>query len=228
MQRVANFMATPTIEKPSVVAYQELATLIEPNDRLKPAQVLRKIEHLRRLWSIDADAYQECSISFGCFRRWWQRYPLGNTVIMTEKDEIVASIGIWAIAPDQFSAFTAGQIREQELLPVTLSQCQKRPQNSWYVSGVVLAKDYRGRIKRNPLLQLLRAALGDWIGSDHVAFPLQVVALGEYEEGDNLLQRFGFSKVADRDQMPDSCHLYSLVLESEEHAESILKSRNLW
>lgn len=221
-------MATRTLDKPSVVAYQELATLIGPNDRLKPAQSLKKIDHLRRLWSIDADAYQECSISFECFRRWWQRYPLGNTVIMTETDEIVASIGIWAIAPEQFSAFTTGQIREQQLLPVPLSHCQKQPQTNWYVSGVVLAEAYRGRIKRNPLLQLLSAALGDWIGSDHVAFPLQVVALGEYEEGDNLLQRFGFSKVADREQMPDGCHLYSLEIQSEEHAESILKSRNLW
>lgn len=218
----------PTLDKPSVVAYQELATLIEPNPRLKPAQPLRKIEHLRRLWAIDADAYQECSITFECFRHWWQRYPLGNTVILSEDEEIVASIGIWAIEPSQFSAFTTGQLREQELLPVRLSQCQKSPQNHWYVSGVVLAKDYRGRIKRNPLLQLLRTALGDWVGSDHVKFPLQVVALGEYEEGDNLLQRFGFSKLAEREQMPDGCHLYSLTIESEDQAENILKSRNLW
>lgn len=229
-------VATEVATLPSIVAYQELAQLIRRSPRFETPRSVDSIHELRALWEIDADAYQECSISFECFRQWWQRYPKGNTVIF-DGDRIIASVGLWPLSSEQYEAFTAGQIAESELQPVPLSQCERyttrdsahyQGQHYWYASGIVLAKEYRGRLKNNPLLTLLEHAIPMWIESNHVTFPLHIAALGEYVDGNNLLEGFGFGREKDSSEMPDKCHLYTLSLESEDEAAQILQARNLW
>jgi hypothetical protein len=216
----------PQFQNAACIAYIEAARLIQRTPRYGMPQHLTSIHQLRQLWEIDADAYAECAIAFECFRRWWQRYPQGNTVILGDGGAIIASMGIWALAPQQFEAFTSGQIAESALLPVPLSQCEKFPQHYWYISGLVLRQEYRGR-PSSPLRHLLKHGIPSWLYSTHTAYPMHVAALGEYVEGNNLLENFGFKLHQSQNAMPDGCALYLLTIESEEQAEAALKSRSL-
>lgn len=218
-------MCSMTSTTPAIAAYEELSQLIQPV-HFHPARITT-IDQLRELWQIDDAAYQDCSLPFKVFRGWWQRYPLGITIILSEQ-KIVASLGCWPITPEQFDAFITGQIKETDLLPVPLSQCERSPQDCWYFSGVVLRPEFRGSVKKNPLLRLLRAGVGHWVESSHIAFPAKLAALGEFVEGENLLSSFGFSKTRDKSQMPDGCNLYTQTLPSEKPVEKLLSSYGVW
>lgn len=211
---------------PCVEALRELGNLIQPPHRLE-VRPIGTLEELRQLHEIDADAYQECSISFECFRRWWEQYPSGNTVVFSGT-QIVASIGLWAIPQTQAEAFMDGKLREIDLNPVSEAACESSPQSYWYASGIILRKQLRGTIKTNPIKLLLEAAIGGWFDSGRVAYPLRLLALGEYVEGQNILTRFNFMKIRDRASLPDGCDLYCLQVNSEDDIEHILKARHLW
>lgn len=217
-------MLPVTIENPLVAACEELQLLISPTSKLE-VRPIANLEELRRLHTIDADAYQECSITFDCFANWWQRYPDGNTVVFSG-DEIVASIGLWAIYEEQFRALSGGEICEMDIAPITLAECEQEPQRYWYASGIVLKKELRGKVKSNPIKLMIDAAISNWTESNRVAYPLKVLALGEYQQGINMLLNFGFQKIRDGVDLPDKCDLYCLEA-NEEEIERILKSRNL-
>ena len=230
-------MATSPLANPgsSISAYQEASQPIQRRHLFEPPRPIRTIAELRKLWELDTEAYQECAIPFEVFRRWWQRYPHGNTVIF-EGDRIIASIGKWALTPEQYEQLSSGAIAESDLQPMPLSRFEKHCTNGasriqrhthWYLSGIVLAEEYRGRVRNNPIVPLLEYAIPSWVESNRVAFPLQVAALGEYVEGINLLEGFGFEQRRDRSEMPDGCGLYELTIDSEERAQSLLKARNL-
>ena len=216
-----------TIASPCLDAYQELSTLFSPAPKLRIRSV-KDLEELRQLHEIDLDAYQECSLKFETFQGWWERYPDGNTVAFLDDTEILASIGLWAIPEHQSTAFIEGNIRETEFNPVSLEECEQTPQQHWYVSGIVLKKRLRGNIKNNPIKMLLERSIGELFESRRVAYPLQILALSEYVEGENLLTRFSFIKIGDKTNMPDGCDLYSLHLNSEREVEHLLKSRRVW
>lgn len=211
---------------PCLQAYEELSTLLAPLPRLK-VRPIENLEELKQLHAIDADAYQECSITFECFQGWWERHQQGNTVVFSG-DDIVASIGLWAISEEQSAAFIEGGIRESDFMPVSFEQCESVPQQNWYASGIVLKKHLRRNLKNNPIKMLLERAIGEWFDSGRAAYPLRVIALAEYVEGENLLTRFNFMKIRDKANLPDGCDIYCLQLNSEEDVESLLKSRRLW
>lgn len=217
---------TSLVTPPSITAYRELTELTQPCAKMR-VQHVESVEQLRELWAIDADAYGDCSITFECFQGWWERYPQGNTVVVSDS-KIIASIGLWALTTEQADAFIEGEIAESALLPVTLNECQMVPQRNWYASGIVLKKPLRGNLKTNPIRLLLGSGVGDWVDSGHVAYPMRVLALAEYTEGENLLTRFNFMKIRSGSHLPDKCDLYSLQLHSQEETEQILRSRNLW
>jgi hypothetical protein len=209
-----------------IEALRELETLIQSSPKLE-VRPLNSLDELRKLHEIDADAYQECSISFDCFRGWWERYPSGITAVFSG-DELVASIGLWAISPEQSQAFIDGQIREADINPVTTEECERQAQSHWYASGIVLRKHLRGTVKTNPIKLMLEAAIGGWFDTQMVAYPLRILALGEYLEGQNILSRFNFMKIRDRSNLPDGCDMYCLQANTEEEIERILRSRHLW
>ncbi|XGW00777.1 MAG: hypothetical protein ACAF41_34325 (plasmid) [Leptolyngbya sp. BL-A-14] len=211
---------------PSVSAYQELVELTRPCMKMR-VQYVESLERLQELFSIDADAYQDCSLTFEQFQGWWTRYNQGSTIVLCD-NQIIASIGLWAITDEQFEAFIEGQIPEHDLLPVTLEECDQTPQRNWYASGIVLKKPLRGNVKTNPIKLLLERGVGGWIDSGHVSYPMRVVALSEFQEGENLLTRFNFMKVRSGEHMPDKCDLYALQLTSQDDAELLMKARNLW
>jgi hypothetical protein len=211
---------------PSVAACQEISTLIQGSVKFQTGHINR-LSDLKQLFEIDADAYADCSLDFRTFQNWWQRYPRGNRIVSLG-DRLVASIGIWALAEAQFARFTSGEICESDLRPVPLSECESCPQSFWYISGCILRPEYRGTIRKNPLLSLLRFGVGDWIESTHASYPLKIVSLAEFVEGENLLKGFGFEPVKDAEEMPDGCTLYFLKIETEEEAEEMLSARNIW
>lgn len=210
---------------PSTQAYLALAelTLPEPSYRI---QHVTSVQQLRQLWEIDAIAYEECSLPFETFRSWWEHYPVGNTIIMQE-DEIIASVGLWPLSSKMSADFIAGQIKESDLIPVSLDECEECSQRFWYASGIVLKPELRNTTKQNPLKPLLKAALSLWVDSERVAYPTQLLALCYSQEGQRMLERFNFLKIRDGSQMPDTCDLYSFQAGSDREIHSLLRSRNL-
>jgi len=206
--------------------YGELSTLLDPTPKLQ-VRAIQTLDELRQLHTIDADAYQDCSISFESFQRWWTRYPSGNTVVFLG-NEIIASIGLWPISPQQSDAFIEGEIQESDFEPMPQEECEDNPQHNWYASGIVLKKHLRGNLKNNPIKMLLERAIGEWFDSRRVAYPLRVLALAEYIEGENLLNRFNFMKIRDKANLPDGCDIYEVQVRSEDEVKNLLKSRHVW
>lgn len=190
---------------------------------LQPA--VRMVQHcdltrLKELWEIDREAYGDCSLEFSEFQTWWNLYELGSRILI-EDNKIVASIGIYPILYQQAESFVQGQICEGDLLPVSLEICDQQPQNYWYVSGIVVARNYRGW--GSPLRSLMRMGIGLWLSSGHLSYPLTLFAIGEYEDGARLLKLIGFSLIRCGEQTLDGYDIYCLKLQSEIQARQIFE-----
>lgn len=211
--------------KPSVEAYLAIADILRPNPEYS-IQHIATVDQLHELWTIDDDAYGDCSIPFPVFRDWWERYPVGNTIVLSD-NVIAASFGLWPISEGTATSFIEGRIKESDIEPVSLEECDQQPQRYWYASGVVLRLPYRNTVKANPIKPLLSTALSLWIGSDRISYSTQVLALSYSLEGKNMLNRFGFGRIREGQHLPDNCDLYALHLGCEREAQNWLKMRNL-
>lgn len=210
---------------PNELACQQGIALLS---QIKPSlyiQHIDSIERLEELWRIDKQAYQDVSLELEEFSRWWQCYEFGSRVLI-ENDRIIASIGIYPIASEQALEFADGQITEGDLMPVSLSECEQVAQHHWYASGIVVSEDYRG--EGSPLKTLLRMGLAYWMNSGHIAYPVSVMAIAEYEIGARLLSLFGFQKIRDGSTLPDGCDLYQLYLKSEQELRSLMRVKRLF
>ncbi|RMH41285.1 MAG: hypothetical protein D6694_09225 [Gammaproteobacteria bacterium] len=215
---------TPKTLNPNELACQEAIALL---DRPKPRyrlQVCEDLGQLQQLWKIDREAYKDCSLSFDRFREWWTRYEFGSRILL-EGDCILAALGIYPISPEQYHAFSDGQIPENKLVPVPFEECEANPQSCWYASGIVTAEQVRGW--GSPLKLLLQAGIGCWADSRHIAFPLKLMAIAEYEAGARLLNFLGFEQTRDGGSMPDGCDLYETRFNSESDLRSQLRKRGL-
>ncbi len=207
---------------PNKLACEEAILLLERNKRYR-MQACQDLKQLRLLWEIDSQAYQDCSLSFERFCLWWERYEFGSRILVDEDNCILASIGIYPISSTQYRSFVNGQIPESDLLPVPLHKCQSRPQSYWYASGIVIAEEIRGW--GGPLRTLLRMGLSHWFGSRHIAYPVHLAAIAEYEVGAKLLDFLGFQKTADKESMPNHCDLYQVCFSSEMQLRTEINSR---
>lgn len=186
------------------------------------SQPVADLEQLRELWLIDKEAYQDQSLEFEEFSQWWQCYPLGSRVLLAD-GRIVASIGVYPLSAKQAIGFASGDLPESELQPVFLDDCQQQPVRDWYASGIVVVESMRG--KNNLLKKLLQIGLSSWLESGHVTYPLNVMAIAEYDIGRRLLEFFGFSKTQDGAQMADGFDLYQTRFESKRQAIQSLRLR---
>lgn len=206
------------VVSPHIAACQEAIDLFRRQTiHLQPVESL---DQLQELFAIDAEAYQECSLEFEVFRQWWERYPLGSRVLLAD-GQIAASIGIYPLYSEQFAAFQHGKIPEQHLRPVTLAECEFKPARTWYASGIVVATQLRGW--GSPLGRLMRGGLSEWLNSGHIAYPLEILAIAEYDEGRKLLELLGFCKVRVGAELPDGCDLYKVQFENYEQALSLVQ-----
>jgi hypothetical protein len=209
---------------PNELACQGAIALLDRPKLRYRVQVCQDLEQLRQLWEIDKEAYKDCSLSFEDFESWWNRYEFGSRILL-EGDRIVAALGIYPISPEQHHAFVTGQIAESELKPVWFEECERNPQTCWYASGIVTAEEVRGW--GSPLKLLLQTGPSYWVDSRHLAYPLNLVAIAEYEVGARLLNFLGFEKTSDGASMPDGCDLYQTHFSSEAELRSRLRQRGL-
>lgn len=206
---------------PNVLACEEAIALISNPPQLS-IQVVADLEQLKELWQIDKAAYQDCSLEFDEFAAWWRCYELGSRILLAN-GQIVASIGIYPLSEKQAIAFEQGEICEGDLLPLSIEECEICPTPYWYASGIVVADHLRGW--GSPLAKLLRSGIGGWLGSGHIAYPLNLMAIAEYPIGARLLEFFQFKKVKDGSQLPDCCDLYKVQFDSPRQASSLVRQR---
>jgi hypothetical protein len=186
---------------------------------------INSIEQLKELWLIDGEAYQECNLPFDVFEDWWRRYEIGMTQVR-RNGELVASIGIFPLSPQQYEEFTTGVIAEADLKPVTLDQCEYEAQQYWYFSGVVLLPRLRGK-KSAPLKLLLKVALWQWLTSRHIRYPARNCAMAYSSEGEQMVKRFQFGKLPESEHFPDKCPMYQMISSSEYELSNLIKARGL-
>lgn len=212
--------SSTTILTPHIAACEELIGYMSPIVSIY-SQRIETEEELKNLWEIDKLAYGDCSLEFQPFLEWWTRYPYGSRNLMIE-GQIVASIGIYPIAKEQAEAFVCGQIREADLIPVALSECEASGASNWYCSGIVIVPQLQNK---GVLKTLLQIGIGSWESTGHIRYPLNLLGLAEYEIGEKLLKKFGFSKLMNRVEMPDNCDLYGVQIQSREGLEAMRQAR---
>lgn len=209
------------------IPLQELEALIN-QDGTFSVQNIRNISLLRQLWKLDTAAYstedKAYELSFAEFSNWWRRYSLGSKVLVVN-DQIVSSIGIYPLTQDQYLSFSAGSLNENDLLPVSLKECKKTPQQYWYLSGIVRDENYvHLGLKIHPLYHLLKESLGLWLDSGHLKFPIFITAIALNSSASALLTNSGFSQ---KEFGKDGFPLYELELSSLEDTKSLLRTRRL-
>lgn len=213
------------VATPNTIACERFLELLTARKPQLYFQHVADLDQLRQLWQIDQAAYLDCSLSFERFQEWWERYEFGSRVLL-DGDQILASIGIYPLYDEQAAAFSAGTIPESDLKPVLCDECEAEPRHNWYASGIVVAESLRGS-SNSPLKTLLQLGLNNWLRSGHVAYPLHLWSIAEYEVGARLLDFFGFVKVRDGSSLPDSCDLYHRVFETRDQAHDFLKRKGL-
>jgi GNAT superfamily N-acetyltransferase len=208
------------LPSPHIAACEELISMIEA-PRAIYAQNIESESQLRELWEIDKAAYADCSLDFEPFLAWWKRYEYGSrNLILAGK--IVASIGIYPLYAEQAEAFSLGKIRESELQPVLLHECEQSRVSHWYCSGIVVVPEFQNRGLLRTLLQI---GIGAWAATSHIQYPLSLYGLAEYKIGEKLFKKFGFQKVQDKSEMLDNCDLYKTEIFSIEQLEEQLHER---
>lgn len=210
---------------PCQVACEESLELLTAAKLNLYFQPVADLDQLRQLWRIDQAAYLDCSLSFDRFVEWWEAYVYGSRVLL-DGDRILASIGIYPLSSQQAQAFSSGTIPESELKPVLFDECVVNPQNNWYASGIVVAESFRGHAS-SPLKTLLQSGLSAWLDSNHVAYPVSLWSIAEYDIGAKLLNFFGFTKTREGGQMPDGCDLYHRSFASKQEARDFLRHKGL-
>ncbi len=172
---------------------------------------------LRQLYGIDETAYDESSISFEAFSRWWNAYDLGLKIVKME-NRITAALGLWGMSEGTTREFLSGQIREEQLDPMPAERLEVLPTPFWYCSGLVSLQQ---KTLDSPLRMILRSGLAAWVAACHVRYPANVFALGYSADGIALLNRFGFEVIRSSDEMPDGCPLYWRKIESVDEVRDL-------
>jgi hypothetical protein len=173
---------------------------------------------LRQLYGIDEAAYDENSITFASFLRWWKSYDLGLKVVKLE-NRIIAALGLWGLDEDTTRRFLAGQILENDISPLPSSSLEVSPTSFWYCSGLV---SMHQKAIDSPLRLLLRSGLAAWVGACHVRYPGHIYALGYSQDGIGILERLGFEVIREAGEMPDGCPLYWRQIKSVDEVRSLL------
>jgi hypothetical protein len=209
-----------TTHTPHTAACEELIQMMTPVGAVY-AETIESEKDLIDLWEIDKQAYGDCSLAYEPFLEWWTRYPYGSRNLVFG-GTVIASIGIYPLYQEQAEAFASGLIKESDLLPSLLSDCEMMGADHWYCSGIVIAQEFQ---HKGLLKTLLSLGIGAWEATGHIKFPMTLYGLAEYEIGEKLLRKFGFSKAKEGSGMPDGCDLYKAEIASHEHLETMREAR---
>lgn len=187
---------------------------------------IQTTEELEKLWQIDVEAYQEASITLDEFYSWWDKYESGLKALF-HSDKVVGAFGLWPLSRKMAKQFKDGEVREGDLQPLELLETDSCKTRYWYVSGIVLRPALRKPTKTNPIVLLLTVGLNIWMESGHLDFPVEVSSIAYSNEGQRLLERFGFIKIRDLCNNVDPYPLYCLKARSKHDLASILRKRGI-
>jgi len=180
-------------------------TIAKPRSRYR-LDLVTSTERLRALYALDLEAYGRTAIDWERFLQWHSTYDMGLRVVL-EQDRIVGAIGVWGLSEQQTRGLIGGQLREQDLIPLTHEQLGNGGSPFWYVSGVVVDAELR-RSLATPLKLLLRAGVGQIFNSGKPRYPANVYALAYSDEGRSLLDGLRFQEIKPASELPDECPLY--------------------
>jgi hypothetical protein len=215
----------PVAENPYSAALAQALTVISP----PPTQIsltigaIRTPAELQDLWTIDAAAYGEASITYQAFLTWWEAFPKGLKVLRSGH-RILGAVGIWPMSTTWAQQFKGGVSKEAQLPVAGLRSFRRRRCKHWYVSGIVLRPELR---KSSMIKTLLNDGLGEWLRDGSVGFPAEILALAYSPAGEALLARFGFLRLQNASVLPDGFPLYSIVLTSQQDFVAALHARGL-
>lgn len=195
-------MVLGTTQSPCDAACMEIITTLNPPEY--ESGTVESLEVLRELWEIDKKAYGDHSLEFEPFLEWWSLYPFGSRCLFLE-GKIVASIGIYPLDIEQAKAFREGQIVESDLRPVAIAQCADEGVHDWYVSGIVVTDNWQNRGLVRPLI---RSAIGNWMNTGHIRYPVRLFGLGQTVKGVKALKLFGLEFTTSGELLPDQLDLY--------------------
>ena len=185
---------------------------------------IRTDAEIETLWTIDNAAYGDGNITLEHFRALWMAYPQGLHVLYHE-DEILGAMGIWPVTERWASKLKSARLKEAELDANTVAEAARNPPCYWYITGLMLREELIGR--GGGVKNLLNGALSIWLHRLKVGFPCEILALAYSEDGDRLLQRFGFPIAQHAHAMPDKIPLYRLYAVTKREMICLLRARNL-
>jgi hypothetical protein len=184
-------------------ACEELVKTVSAPSLIQVSAV-QDLSMLRELWEIDKEAYQDHSIEFESFERWWTQYPNAGRCLLIG-GRIVGSLGIYPLSEKQAAQFIAGEIREEDLFPFSEWDCLEYGAKHWYFSGIVIVEKWRNAGLARPLM---RCAIGAWRNSGHIAYPCYMYGQAQTEMGRKALELFGLKVVTPGSKLPDGLDLY--------------------
>jgi hypothetical protein len=185
---------------------------------------IRTEAELFNLWTIDNEAYGEGNISFDHFLALWKAFSSGLHVLFHE-NEIMGAMGVWPVTSEWAEKIKSAQLKEAELDPAVVREAGRRAACCWYITGLMLRAEFIG--SGGAVKTLLNGALGAWVHELQVDYPCEILALAYSNEGDRLLQRFGFHIAQHASRMPDNCPLYRLAADNKAELAALFRSRNL-
>ena len=184
---------------------------------------VRSPAELEDLWAIDNAAYGEASITYERFQDWWSSFPLGLRALFF-KNRVTGVIGIWPLSNRCARLLKSAQLKESQLIGRAMRGYIDGPARFWYVSGIVLRLQLVGS---RAIKVLMSQGIASCLRSPNIAFPCELLALANSDQGQALLDGLNFFRIQNAAAMPDHVPLYGLELENREQLVSLLKGKGL-
>lgn len=167
-----------------------------------------------KLDKIYQDSFGESSVPTNVLRDWWKTAPSGLIALYRNAD-VVGGMSVWPITESTYRRFRTGTVRERDITPEDLSPMAES--RHFYASEIAIRVDERKHI--GSLVALFSGSIDLLISTR--TFPLQILALGYSNEGENLMKKLGFHKLLDASKVSDQQPLFELVAHDKKQLQSI-------
>jgi hypothetical protein len=181
--------------------------------------LLKEME-VKKLWELDRVSYEGYELSWPTFRTWWELYPIGLKTFFIN-DILSGTLSIWPLGQKSYDAFVAGQLKEEEMIPCSVTRSPDLPTSYWYIGGIFIGRNFRSQ---GYFAELFHGAISSWVEDKNYSFPMSVLALGSTAAGITILKKLGFKQLQPSGNMPDLFPLYELVVDSRMHLLSIVSN----
>lgn len=192
-------------------AIRALDGLMKKSDKYIVRPVLSESE-LKEVWRVDIKNFEDHAIPVEQGISWWKKYPQGVYVLL-KGHTIQGYISYWPLSVKAFNDFCSGKRLEHEIT----SKCIVKPDNNnkqcgWYIGSIALMAKFR---HSKAIRYLILESFTQWINSLSTDTEISLCALAYSDEGEVLLQKFGFHKFADAKESPHRLPVYLLKIKPE-------------